>query len=107
MKGLVYMAKMYTLGGALLTGAPEVRIGDKVFHVDNRVSTVKKLDKVGREDTDAIIKLAYGDKEGKEIIDMDMPFPAYLELVKLTIAAMTGEDAEEIDSRFQKATAAE
>ena len=55
MKGLVYMAKMYTLDGALLTGAPEVRIGDKVFHVDNRVSTVKKLDKVGREDTDAII----------------------------------------------------
>ena len=90
-----------------MTGAPEVRIGDKVFHVDNRVSTVKKLDKVGREDTDAIIKLAYGDKEGKEIIDMDMPFPAYLELVKLTIAAMTGEDAEKIDSRFQKATAAE
>lgn len=103
MKGLVYMAKMYTLDGGLLTGTPEVRIGDKVFHVNNKTSTVKKLDKVGREDTDAIIKLAFGDKEGKEIIDMDMPFPAYLELVKLTIAAMTGEDAEEIDSRFQEA----
>lgn len=103
MKGLVYMAKMYTLDGALLTGAPEVRIGDKVFPVDNRVSTVKKMGKIGDEDADAIIKLAYGDKAGKEIINMDMPYPAYLELVKLTIAAMTGEDAEEIDSRFQEA----
>lgn len=107
MKGLVYMAKMYTLDGALLTGAPEVRIGDKVFHVDNRVSTVKKLDKVGREDIRRHHQAGVRRQGRERNIDMDMPFPAYLELVKLTIAAMTGEDAEEIDSRFQKATAAE
>ena len=95
---------MYTLDGKLLTGAPEVRIGDKVFPVDNRVSTVKKLDKVDKEDPYAIINLAYGNKAGKEIIDMDLPFPAYLDLIKLTIAAMTGEDEEDVDSRFQTAT---
>ncbi len=96
------MAKMYTLDDKLLIGSPEVRIGDKVYPVDDRMSTVKKLDKINTEDSDAIIKLAFGDK-AKEIIGMDLPFAAYIQLVKIVVAAMTGEDAEEVDARFRAA----
>lgn len=97
------MGKLYTLDGKLLTETPEIRIGEKVYPVDNRTSTVKKLMKIDQDDTNAILKLAFGDKAAKEIADQDIPFVAYLQLVKVVIAAMTGEDEDEIDARFQKA----
>ena len=96
------MAKLYTVDGKLLTDAPEIRIGDKVFPADNRTSTVKKLMKIEGQDTDAILKLVFGDKASKEILSMDLPFPAYLQLVKLAVAAVTGEEADEVDARFQE-----
>ena len=40
------MAKMYTLDDKLLASSPEIRIGDKVYPVDNRVKTVKKVMKM-------------------------------------------------------------
>ena len=36
------MAKMYTLDDKLLASSPEIRIGDKVYPVDNRVKNSKK-----------------------------------------------------------------
>lgn len=97
------MGKLYTLDGKLLTETPEIRIGEKVYPVDNRTSTVKKLTKIDQDDTNAILKLAFGDKAAKEIAGQDIPFVAYLQLVKVVIAAMTGEDEDEIDARFQDA----
>ncbi len=38
------MGKLYTIDGKLLTNTPEIRIGDKVYPVDSRTSTVKKAD---------------------------------------------------------------
>ena len=95
------MGKMYTLDDKLLIGSPEVRIGDKVYPVDDRTTTVKKLMKIDAEDTDAILRLAFGEKASREITAMDLPFPAYLQLIKVTVAAMTGEEADEFDARFQ------
>jgi len=95
------MAKMYTVDGKLLAGAPEVRIGESVYPVDNRTSTVKKVSKIGK-DPDAVLKLAFGEANFKKIDAMDLPFPAYLDLVKKTMAAMTGEEAEEAGARFQE-----
>ena len=37
------MAKMYTLDEKLLVGVPEIRIGEKVYKVDDREKTVKKV----------------------------------------------------------------
>lgn len=97
------MAKMYTLDDKLLTGVPEIRIRDKVYPVDNRAKTVKKLMKElnGTKDGDEnsidsdelIIKAAFG-KSAKEILDMNMPFEAQLEISQIALAAMTGEDYE-------------
>ncbi len=52
---------------------------------------------------DAILKLAFGDKAAKEIDEQDIPFAAYVQLVKVVVAAMTGEDEDVVDARFQQA----
>lgn len=105
------MGKLYTLDDKLLIGTPEIRIGDKVYPVDDRQKTVKKLMKL-TSDKDAIVenmdealKLAFGDKAG-EIDRMNLPFQAYQRLFELVIAAMTGEDPEAVDARFQSAKSA-
>lgn len=96
------MGKLYTLDEKLLIGGPEIRIGDKVYQVDDRKKTVDKLSKLDVEDTDAILKLAFGPEAFGEIDALDMPFAAYLQLVKLVIAAMTGEDEADVEARFRQ-----
>ena len=79
------MGKLYTLDGKLLTETPELRIGEKVYPVDSRQKTVKKI-------------LALADVE---IDRMDMPFPAYQRLFELVMDAVTGQEDEPDKARFQ------
>ena len=79
------MGKLYTLDGKLLTETPEIRIGEKVYPVDSRQKTVKKI-------------LALADDE---IDRMDMPFPAYQRLFELVMNAVTGQEDEPDKARFQ------
>ena len=99
------MAKMYTLDGKLLTERPEIRIGEKIYAIDDRTSTVKKLTKIkdSEDDSDAtetMIKLALGEKAAAEIAEMDLPFAAYLRLSEIISSAMTGESPDEMERRF-------
>lgn len=102
------MGKLYTLDQKLLIGTPEIRIGDKVFPVDDRQKTVKKLMKLtadeskASENIDETMRLAFGDKAFREIDAMNLPFSAYQRLMELSVAAMTGEEPEEVAARFQK-----
>lgn len=98
------MARMYTLDKKLLCGSPEIRVGEKVYPVDDRTKTVKKILKLfkneGNDDvdnTEEALKLAFGEKY-KEIEELDLPFAAYQELVELVIKAMTGEEPEKEQS---------
>lgn len=103
------MAKLYTLDNKLLTDTPEIRIGEKIYAVDNRTKTVKKIQAVSKDisaenpysSMDEVLKLAMGEKAAKEINDMDMPYPSYQQMFELVMAAVTGEDPEEIAGRFQ------
>lgn len=111
------MGKMYTLDGKLLTELPELRVGAKLYPVDNRTKTVKAMMKLSEQKpTDAntdymtsmeqALVLALGEAAVKEIGIDDMPFPAYQQLFELVLAAATGEDpklasAQGTDSRFQ------
>lgn len=103
------MAKMYTLDEKLLVGTPEIRIGEKIYPVDNRVKNVKKIMKISKEhedmnsdDIDKLFELAFGPKNAKEVIAMDLPFPAYQKLATLVMAALTGEEPKDEEERFQK-----
>ena len=103
------MGKLYTLDRKLLTDTPEIRIGEKIFPVDNRQKTVKKIQAAAQEidktdpysGIDQVLELALGPKAAKEIDEMNMPYPAYQNMFELVMAAVTGEDPEVIAGRFQ------
>ena len=93
------MAKLYTLDEKLLTDTPEIRVKDKLYLVDNRQKTVRKLMQINTdqmdgsqvsEQMDQTLKLALGEAAFAEIDKMDLPFPAYQKLFELVMAAMTG-----------------
>lgn len=103
------MGKLYTLDGKLLTESPEIRIGEKIYPVDNRQKTVAKLQETiaNQENPNDlmagvanVLALALGEKAAQEVENMNMPYPAYQQLFELVIAAVTGEDPEEVGSRF-------
>lgn len=91
------MGKMYSFDNKLLCGSPEIRIGDKVYSIDDRTSTVKKVLKIfgnkendNLDNADEALKLAFGKNYG-EIAAMDMPFSAYQKLTETVVSAMTGQ----------------
>jgi spore coat protein CotF len=94
--------KQYTLDGALLTETPEIRIGDKIYKVDNRCSQVKKLEDINQNDMDSIFRVALGDKATEEIMAMDMLMPAMIQLNCIIVAAMTDDTPERVRDRFQR-----
>lgn len=102
------MGKMYTLDHKLLTETPEIRIGDKVYPVDNRVGTVEKINTEKVEgassfsEIERILTLILGKKATREIDIRSMPFPAAQKLMELAVAAATGEEPEDVEARFQK-----
>jgi len=103
------MGKLYTLDDKLLIGTPEIRVKDKVYPIDDRQKTVKKLMKLTANGTgtadeiDETMRLGLGEKAFKEIDGMNLPFPAYQQLFEILVAAMTGEEPEEVAARFQEA----
>lgn len=102
------MAKMYTLDEKLLVGTPEIRIGDKVYSVDDRQKTVKKIldicDKNAEEKNldmiDEVFRLAFSPKDFKEIDGMNISWAAYQELFTMVVSAVTGQEKEDIEARF-------
>lgn len=103
------MAKMYTLDEKLLVGTPEIRIGDKVYPVDDRQKTVKKILNICEKNSekndinmvDEVLKLAFTAEDFKTIDKLDLSWKAYQELFQIVISAVTGQDKEDIEERFQ------
>lgn len=104
------MGKLYTLDGKYLTDTPEIRIGEKIYPVDNRTKTVKKILKMQKkrkgDDTDIdlideAVKLALGEKAYNDLNADELPFAAYQKIFELIMSAMVGEEITK-DSRFQE-----
>lgn len=98
------MGKMYTLDGKLLVEIPEIRLGDKIYPVDNRTKTVKAMMQLTKQENAAdedylarmnqAMEMALG-KEAVQELDLEnMRFPAYQKLFELVLAAATGDDPE-------------
>lgn len=110
------MAKMYTLDSKLLTGTPEIRVGDKIYPVDDRQKTVRKIldicEKNAKNDDnkdldmlDEVFKLAFAPKDYNEIEAMNISWAAWQELFTIVISAVTGQEQEEIEARFPQENA--
>lgn len=50
---------------------------------------------------DRCLELALGKPAAKELNEMDLPFPAYMQLFTLVISAATGEKPQDVEQRFQ------
>lgn len=105
------MGKLYTLDGKLLTETPEIRVGEKIYPVDNRKKTVTKILDAATSATkntsadviDRCLELALGKPAANELNEMDLPFPAYMQLFTLVISAATGDEPQDVEARFQNA----
>lgn len=96
--------KMYAIDGAMLTETPEIRIGDKIYKVDNRLSTVKRIAEEIKaspnEEMDISLKNALGAEAHAEIVAMDLPVTAMAEIMITVSAAVNGWTVEETRKRF-------
>ena len=106
------MAKLYTLDDKLLTEVPEIRVGDKVYPVDNRQKTVQAIQRAIEDpqadpsaQMSAALRLALGEAAERELTARNLPYPAVQALFALVLAAVTGEEAEAVERRFRKARA--
>ena len=87
---------------------PQLKIGDKLYKVDNRKKTADKYDEI-MNDPKILLKdkeplafeLLLGKKEAKEILEMDLTVSEYKHLYYCLIAAMSGEDVETIKELFK------
>jgi len=97
---------MYTIGSEALCERPEIRFGDKVYGVDNRLRTFEKIGdelKDGRNAFRSVITNALGQDAYDEIIVQDPPMPALQKLIVAIMAAMQGITEEEAARSFREA----
>ena len=89
----------------ILTGDnhPQLKIGDKLYTVDNRQSTWDKIQEVqsnaefsNEEKTAKDYELALGTDAAKEIKEMDLPVENNVFLSYCVMGAITGEDPKEL-----------
>lgn len=104
------MAKIISTDGKILTGDdfPSLQIGDKLYTVDNRLSTYKKIQKIDPNSTKydpdvELIKLALGEKAAKEIIEINLSVESFSNLTFFIMSAITGEDFDTLKKAAKEA----
>lgn len=82
---------------------PQLKIGDKLYTVDDRQSTFDKIQEVQAEKeltekqkTDKIFKLALGKEASDEILKMNLSVENFIYLTFCIMGAITGEDPKEL-----------
>lgn len=89
----------------LLSGdnQPQLKIGDKLYIVDNRQKTWDKIQEIQsnneikeKDKTDKIYDLALGEAARKEIEEMNLPVENYTYLSFCVMGAITGEDPKKL-----------
>lgn len=96
--------KIIDTKGAILSGDnhPSLKIGDKLYTVDDRRSTWKKIEAVQNDDSviekdEEIIILALGKENADEILNnKDLSVLDFTNLTFFIMSAITGEDYDEL-----------
>ena len=96
---------MYTINSEKMTKRPEIRIGDKVYEIDNRLSAYERINeriKAGDgSEFEIIIGEALGGGNYAEIVDADFPYGVMQDVVIIILAAIQDLTVEEARSRFR------
>lgn len=104
------MGKTIDLSQKLDNSRPLIKIAEgKIYEVDNRKNTVIKLEQkigaAGQGDLKAvegIITALLGEQAAKEIEEMDLSLPSYIQIVIAIMAAIADESFEVAEARFQR-----
>ena len=80
---------------------PQLKIGNKLYTVDDRKKTWDKIQAVQDDDSIAdkdkeILNLALGEKEAEEILANDLTVEGFANLTFYIMAAITGEDFDDL-----------
>ena len=101
--------KIIDTKGDILTGDnhPELKIGDKLYLVDDRLSTYNKIREVqenGSGDVDfEIVKLALGKDAANELLKKkDITVQGYANLTFYILSAITGQDYDELKKAMRE-----
>lgn len=105
------MSKMIDISAKLTNDRPKIKLSDDlIFEVDDRKNTLLKIDqKMNGEDVDSvsaiddILEALLGEKALKEINKLDLSFGATQTIMTAAMAAVTGEDFNVAEARFQEA----
>ena len=82
---------------------PQLKIGDKLYTVDDRQSTFEKIQDMqgnpelsDKEKERKIYELALGKEQTQEIYKLDLPVEQYRHFSFCVMGAITGEDPKEL-----------
>lgn len=89
----------------ILTGDnhPQLKVLDKLYVVDDRKSTFDKIQEVQKDESISekerdrkVFELALGEKEAKEILELDLSVKEYIYFTYCVMGAITGEDPDKL-----------
>lgn len=88
---------------------PQLKIGDKLYTVDDRQKTWEKIQEVQddkelneKERTSKIYELALGKEASKEIEDLDLPVSSAMHLSYCIIGAIIGEEPNLLEKQSKE-----
>jgi len=97
---------LYTVDKDRLEKRPEIRIRDKVYVIDNRLSTFERmrreLDKANSAEMGVVISHGIGHDAYVELMEMDLPFGVMEDIVIIILAAIQDLEVEEARKRFRQ-----
>ena len=99
---------MYVVDGEKIGKRPEMRIGDVIFSIDNRLSTFTRInerikERDGGGDFEIIIGEALGAAAYGRILEMDLAYGVMYDIVVIILAAIQDIGVEEARARFRQA----
>ena len=97
---------MFVIDEEKLTQRPEMRLGNYVYKIDNRLSVFERMNRRIKDgdgsEFEVIIGGALGDATYKEILEMDLPFSVMQDIVIVILAAIQGIGEDEARARFRQ-----
>ncbi len=104
------MATVLDITGKLKNEEKSIKLGDRVFPVDDTKNTMMEVMALFEQShsndiaaIDEVIKKLLGEKAGAEIDKMNLRFEDYKVIFIALMACVSNETYEEAESRFQKA----
>lgn len=99
------MSKIIDISSKLTTEKPQIKIGEKLYCINNGIDTVLKFEELATQGSKGLIeaiKLAISEESAKEINLESISIKNFKVLTVAIMAAMQDLEYEEAEARFQQ-----